>query len=254
VNSRRVFLGLVAIVFAASVAMTVASSASMSSTGTMEMPGGWAMSMMWMRTADETWLGAGISFVGMWVVMMLGMMLPSLTPALLRYHESLGSPAGAARGWLTAGVGAGYLAAWGVLGAVVFCLGSVVASVAMRQPPPARAVPMVAGGALALAGLLQQTRWKARQLARCREAPDHRLTLHTGAPAAWRHGLCLGLHCIQSCAGLTAVMLAFGVMDIRVMAVVAAAITAERLAPNGVRVARVTGAVLLGVALFLISP
>jgi predicted metal-binding membrane protein len=49
-------------------------------------------------------------------------------------------------------------------------------------------------------------------------------------------------------------MLAFGVMDIRVMAVVAAAITAERLAPNGVRVARVTGAVLLGVALFLISP
>ena len=212
------------------------------------------MSMMWMRMPGHTWLGAGASFVGMWVVMMLAMMLPSLTPALLRYHESLGPPSGAARGWLTAGVGAGYLAAWGVLGAVVFCLGSVVASVAMQQPPLARAVPMVAGGALGFAGLLQQTRWKARQLARYREAPDHRLTSYTGAPAAWRYGLCLGLHCIQSCAGLTAAMLAFGAMDLRVMAVVAAAITAERLAPNGVRVARVTGVALLGAGLCLINP
>jgi predicted metal-binding membrane protein len=43
------------------------------------------------------------------------------------------------------------------------------------------------------------------------------------------------------------------VMDIRAMAVVAAAITAERLAPAGDRVARATGAVVVGAGLILIA-
>ena len=55
-----------------------------------------------------------------------------------------------------------------------------------------------------------------------------------------------------SCAGLTAVVLVLGVMDLRVMAVVTAAITAERLAPAGVRVARAIGVVVIGAGLFLI--
>jgi hypothetical protein len=42
-------------------------------------------------------------------------------------------------------------------------------------------------------------------------------------------------------------------MDLRAMAVVVAAITVERLAPAGERVARVTGAVAVGVGLFLIA-
>jgi hypothetical protein len=40
-------------------------------------------------------------------------------------------------------------------------------------------------------------------------------------------------------------------MDLRVMAVVAAAITVERLAPAGEHVARAIGAVAIGVGLFL---
>jgi hypothetical protein len=42
-------------------------------------------------------------------------------------------------------------------------------------------------------------------------------------------------------------------MDLRAMAVVAAAITAERVAPAGERVARVIGAVAAGAGLFLIA-
>jgi predicted metal-binding membrane protein len=42
-------------------------------------------------------------------------------------------------------------------------------------------------------------------------------------------------------------------MDLRAMALVAAAITVERLAPAGERVARVTGAVVIGAGLFLIA-
>ena len=69
---------------------------------------------------------------------------------------------------------------------------------------------------------------------------------------AWRHGLRLGLHCGTCCAGLTAILLVIGIMDLRGMAVVTAAITAERLAPAGERVARVTGAFAVAAGLLLI--
>jgi predicted metal-binding membrane protein len=49
-----------------------------------------------------------------------------------------------------------------------------------------------------------------------------------------------------------AILLVVGVMDLRAMAVVAAAITIERLAPAGERVARATGAVTVGAGVFLI--
>src|SRR5436853_348068 len=71
-------------------------------------------------------------------------------------------------------------------------------------------------------------------------------------PTLWRYGLSLGLNCSQSCVGLMAILLIIGVMNVLAMAVVAAAITVERLAPAGERVARATGAAALGAGLFLI--
>jgi predicted metal-binding membrane protein len=50
-----------------------------------------------------------------------------------------------------------------------------------------------------------------------------------------------------------AVLLVVGVMDLRAMALVTAAITVERLAPAGKSVARVLGAVVAGAGLFLIA-
>ncbi len=50
-----------------------------------------------------------------------------------------------------------------------------------------------------------------------------------------------------------AILLVIGVMDLRAMAVVTAAITAERLAPAGRRVARAIGAAVIGAGLFLIA-
>src|SRR3989441_825310 len=117
----------------------------------------------------------------------------------------------------------------------------------------ARAVPIAVGVVVLIAGSLQLTAWKARHLACCREAPGRGRTLPTDAGTAWRHGLRLGLHCSHCCAGLMAILLVIGVMDLRAMAVVAAAITVERLAPAGERVARVTGAVVVGGGVFLIA-
>jgi predicted metal-binding membrane protein len=58
--------------------------------------------------------------------------------------------------------------------------------------------------------------------------------------------------CSYGCAGLTAVLLTIGVMDLRAMAFVTAAITAELLAPSGERVARIVGVVVFGTGLLLI--
>jgi predicted metal-binding membrane protein len=189
----------------------------------------------------------------MWVVMMVAMMLPSLVPMLWRYREAIGTTGQTRLGRLTVLVGVAYFFVWTVFGMVAFPLGVALATVAMEQPALARAVPIAVGVVVLVAGCLQLTAWKARHLACCREAPGPGRRLPADAGTAWRHGLRLGLHCSYCCAGLTAVLLVIGLMDLRAMVVVTAAITVERLAPAGERVARAIGAVAVGAGLFLIA-
>jgi predicted metal-binding membrane protein len=250
--SQQAFFGVSALLFAASTAATIAWCPSMSAMAEMQMCGGRAMSMAWMRMPGQTWPGAAASFLGMWVVMMVAMMLPSLVPMLWRYRQAVARTGETRLAWLTALVGAGYFFVWTVLGMIAFPLGVALTAVAMQLPALARAVPIAVGVVVLIAGALQLSAWKARHLACCREAPGRGRTLPADAGTAWRHGLRLGLHCSYCCAGLTAILLVIGVMDLRVMAVVAATITVERLAPAGERVARGIG-VVVGAGLFLIA-
>jgi predicted metal-binding membrane protein len=250
-TSQPAFFGVLALLFAASVTVTIVWCASMSGMGEMPMPGGWTMSMAWMRIPGQTWPGAAASFLGMWVVMMVAMMLPSLVPMLWRYREAVGSTGETRLGRLTAIVGAGYFFVWSLFGMAAFPVGVALAAIEMRQPALARAVPIAAGVVVLIAGSLQLTVWKARQLACCREAPGRGRRLPADAGTAWRHGLRLGLDCSRCCAGLMAIPLVVGVMDLRGMAVVGVAITLERLAPAGERVARGIGAVVVGAGLLL---
>jgi predicted metal-binding membrane protein len=252
--SHRAFLGVSALLFVASAAATIVLCASMSAMGEMPMPGGWTMSMVWMRMPGQTWPGAAASFVGMWVVMMGAMMLPSLVPMLWRYREAVVRTTGGTRlGWLTTLVGMGYFFVWTVLGVAVFPLGVALSTIEMQRPALARGVPIAVGAVVLIAGFFQLGTWKARRLVCCAETPGRRRTLSADAGTAWRHGLHLGLHCGRCCAGPMAILLVLGVMDLQVMAVVAAAITAERLAPPGTGVARSIGAVAVGAGFFLIA-
>jgi predicted metal-binding membrane protein len=92
------------------------------------------MSMAWMRMPGQTWPGAAVSFLGLWVVMMMAMMLPSLVPMLWRYCQAVGRAGAARLGPLTALVGVGYFVVWAVLGMAVFPLGVARAAVEMEQP------------------------------------------------------------------------------------------------------------------------
>jgi predicted metal-binding membrane protein len=252
-SQQTSLLGVSALLFAASAAVTIVWCTSMSAMGGMPMPGGWTMSMAWMRMPGQTWPGAAASFLGMWVVMMVAMMLPSLVPMLWRYRQAIGRTGETRLGRLTARVGVGYFLVWTVFGMAAYPLGVALTTLEMQQQALARAVPIAVGVVVLIAGSLQLTAWKARHLACCREAPGRGRTLRADPGTAWRHGLRLGLHCTHCCAGLMAILLVIGVMDLRAMAVVAAAITVERLAPAGERVARAIGAVVVGAGLFLIA-
>ncbi len=187
-----------------------------------------------MPMSGQPWLGAAASFLAMWIVMMVAMMLPSLVPALWRYRQ-------AGLGRLTALVGVGYFVVWTVFGIAAYPLVVALPSTA----------PIAVGAIVLLAGSLQFTAWKDRHLTCCREAGRDGVPADAGT--AWRHGLRLGLHCSKCCVGLMAILLVIGVMNVLAMAVVAATITVERLAPAGERIARATGAVALGAGLFLIA-
>jgi predicted metal-binding membrane protein len=251
--SQRAFFGASALLFAASAAVTIVWCASMSAMGEMPMPGGWTMSMAWMLMPGQTWPGAAASFLGMWVAMMVAMMLPSLVPMLWRYRQAVARTGEPRLGRLTVLVGLGYYLVWTVLGMAAYPVGVAIAMVEMQVPALARAVPIAVGVVVLIAGALQFTAWKAHHLACCRAAPLRGRTLPADAGTAWRHGLRLGLHCSSCCAGLTAILFVVGVMDLRAMAVVAAAITVERLAPDGARAAPVIGALVVGAGLFLIT-
>jgi predicted metal-binding membrane protein len=264
-NAEHAILAVSSLLFAASTTLTIVWCAPMSAMDGMPMPGGWTMSMTWMRMAGQTWAGAAASLLGMWIVMMVAMMLPSLVPMLWRYREAVSSAAETRLG-PTALVGMGYFCMWTLVGMVVIPLGLALADAEMQHPALSRAVPIAVGVIVLLAGACQFTAWKADHLACCRESSD----LVRGYPRelrrdlvvaafghgdgpAWRHGMRLGLHCGCSSAGLTAILLVMGVMDLRVMAVVTTAITAERLAPAGDGVARGIGVIAMCAGLLLIG-
>src|SRR5262249_39380298 len=110
--------------------------------GGMPMPGGWTMSMAWMRMPGQGWPAAAAMFLAMWLSMMVAMMLPSAAPMFFRYRHA-------------AFVGLGYFSAWFVLGIPVYVVGIGVASAAMGSSSFSRTIPFLAGATVIVAGIIQ---------------------------------------------------------------------------------------------------
>jgi predicted metal-binding membrane protein len=249
------FAVIAALVFITSAAVTIAWCGSMSRMPGMDMPGGWVMSMAWMRMPGQGWLESAGNFIGMWTLMMVAMMLPVLAPQLARYRRTVPVPD---RNALTACMAGGYFTIWILSGVLLYPVGMAFAEMTMAAPGISAFVPSLGAGVVVAAGVAQFSAWKDRQLASCCHSVDcargaqARVT-GPDAASAWRQGMNLGLRCFYCCASLTAVLLVIGVMDLRAMALVTMAISAERLMPARMRVARAVGMALIfmGVAMFL---
>ncbi len=81
--------------------------------GGMDMPGGWTMSMIWMRMNGHSWFSSAADFQLMWLAMMAAMMLPSAVPMFLKTSRSPTS---------LAAMAAGYFTVWQAVGAGIYVL------------------------------------------------------------------------------------------------------------------------------------
>lgn len=214
--------------FVVSVAATIYFCLSMS--GGMEMPGGWTMSMIWMRMPGDTWLESGAMFLVMWLAMMVAMMLPSALPMFVRFHTSMSTQGAGGVGVRTLLVAAGYFAVWLAVGSVIYIAGVLWAAAAMQSQGLSRATPALAGVVIILAGVLQFSRWKWAGLGHCRDPIACGATQEEGEQTnGWLHGLRQGMNCAVCCAGPMLVLLVVGAMNPLAMVGVAAVIALEKL-------------------------
>ena len=232
-------------VFAASLAVTILFCRSMP--GGMEMPGGWTMSMMWMRMPGQSWLESAAVFLMMWLAMMVAMMLPSALPMLQKVRSSQNAGTAAL-------VACAYFAVWTAIGAAVYVAGASWGAALMRWPALSRAVPLLTGATLTLAGAIQFSRWSRAGLEHCRDPHGcGAAEMGRGQRAAWLYGIRQGMYCGTCCTGPMMALVAIGTMNLYGMIVVAAVIAAEKLLPEPQRVMRLTGvlAIIAGLLIMI---
>lgn len=182
-------------------------------------------------------------FVGVWIVMMAAMMLPSELPAVWLFAAIARSRT--QFGFRPAPIVvliAGYLMVWTLIGVGVGLLGAIV-----EPDTQARSQPIV-GSALMIAGIYQVTRWKSLCLKHCR-TPLHFFMDHwrDGVTGALRMGAHHGLYCVGCCWGLMLALIALGMMNLTWMVLIALLIFVEKVIPHGDRLAGFVGVALISV-------
>ena len=189
------------------------------------------------------WAASLPLFVTMWVVMMVAMMFPAVSPVVLLFDRwRRGRQRSVAT---TIAFVAGYLIIWSVAG--VFAFAAIVAL--DLQIDSSTTAVRVGGAVLVVAGIYQLTPLKSVCLTQCRSPlsliMEHAQLLGEGVRGPLQVGIKHGGWCIGCCWALMAVLNALGVMHLGWMAAVATVILAEKILPGGSTTSRVIGGVLL---------
>ena len=187
-------------------------------------------------------LGMG-AFAAVWALMMAAMMLPSVVPFASLYSRTFRR----SRGWRLAGFACGYLIVWTLAALPAYGLAWVAGRFVGFHPV---AATVLAVAIFAACGLYQLTALKDRCLARCRSPLGFVLKLggYRGRTRDLRVGLYHGGFCLACCWALMALLVAFGLMNVIVMVVLAGAVAAEKTWVWGPLLSRV-----LGIAAFVLA-
>jgi predicted metal-binding membrane protein len=214
---------------------------------------GWVWTAHAMRGMDNgPWSGLGgfAWFLGVWVVMMAAMMLPSVAPTVALYsrmtrQRSRLSPFAFVSGYLLTWAGAG-IAAYGI--------GLTATRIGGNHLSWSNAGRPIAGATLLVAAVYELTPLKDVCLGKCRSPLGVLL-------GSWRDGLLGGVRmgarngawCVGCCWALMASLFALGVMSVSWMAVVAGLIAVEKTFPWRRTITYGTAAVLLGLGVLLLT-
>jgi predicted metal-binding membrane protein len=212
-------------------------------------------------TKEMSWTAADVFFTfAMWAVMMVGMMAGTAAPVLLlfaaaragRSGRSLKGDGGVRLAVLMFGLG--YITVW-----IGFSLCAALAQWALHQtamlsPAMAASSPYLAGAILIVAGAYQLTPWKGACLAQCRSPLGFLMTnWRDGRLGALQMGVRHGVYCLGCCWALMCVLFAVGVMNLVWVAALTGFVLLEKIGPAGAIVARVAGAAMVLVGVFLIA-
>ena len=206
--------------------------------------------MRGMDNGPGTDLGTLTWFVGVWVVMMAAMMLPSVSPTVALYSRLTEQ-----RAPLQPLVFAsGYLVTWAAAGVLAFGLtdlGSRLFGSGLSWSEGGR---WLAGGTLLVAAAYEVTPLKDVCLAKCRSPLGFLLgSWRDGPRGALGMGVRHGAWCVGCCWALMASLFALGVMSLAWMAFVAALIAGEKTLPWGRALTTATAAILLVLGVLLLA-
>jgi len=191
----------------------------------------WWWTVRQMRGMGQgAWTGLGTLgwFLGIWVVMMAAMMLPSVAPTVALYsrmtrQRSPLSPLLFA---------AGYLVTWAGAGLVAFTLSEIVSRSSGDALTWDRAGRWVAGATLVFAAAFELSPFKDVCLGKCRCPLGFLLSAwRDGRRGALEMGVKHGAWCVGCCWALMASLFALGVMSVAWMALVAGLIAVEKILP-----------------------
>jgi predicted metal-binding membrane protein len=210
-----------------------------------------------LEPALRAWSGSEFIFtLAMWVVMMIGMMMPSAAPMILLYarvgrQSAIEGKPLAATGFFAGG----YLLAW-----AGFSLAATTAQWALERallitPMMASTSTVFTGFVLISAGLFQWTRVKNACLTHCQN-PIAFIQHHGGfrrdplgsLTIGFRHGV----YCVGCCWALMGLLFVGGVMNPLWIAGIAIYVLAEKLLPAMRLLPRIAGAVLITAGMWLL--
>lgn len=182
----------------------------------------------------------------MWVLMMVAMMLPSAAPMILLHARiDRGSEAQRLRNSLI--FVSAYLFVWALFSALAtLAQAGMTAGGLLAREELAISDRYIVAGLLVVAAAWQLTSAKATCLERCQSPIGFVLKYwKPGTAGALRLGLVHGLFCLGCCWNLMLLLFAGGLMNLALIAALAAIVFAEKLAPPSWQVERWIAAGLL---------
>lgn len=231
-RERKLILGVLLILAAASWVLLIWQSAAMNSPA---MGMGLTMGM------------SAILFIAIWVVMMIAMMFPTAAPMILMfttvYAGKRQTPQTFVPTWVFVSA---YLLIWTLFGLVAYPLALFAERLAGQSMWLMTNAPRLGGALLLVAGLYQLSPLKHMCLSKCRTPLQFILgSWRDGYGGAFRMGFVHGAYCLGCCWFLFVLLFPLGIMNIAVMALLTALIYAEKSFPLGKQIGQIAGAALI---------
>ena len=216
--------------------------------GAMSGPSAWMMTPVW----DARHVAL---LCAMWIVMMIGMMVPSAAPTLLIYAGIMrGSAEGTRAALRVYPMAAGYVLVWLGFSIAATLVQRVLSTALVLSPMMTLVSPVAAGALLMAAALYQLTPLKRTCLDSCR-SPITFITTHMrpGPSGAFRLGIDHGVYCLGCCWTLMLLLFVGGVMNVWAIVALTAFVLFEKLAPFGERSRPLSAVGLMTAAAWLIT-